>query len=313
MRNKITILLPFYNEEKNLPVLFDRIQTVIKDIPHDFEFLFIDDGSTDGSTDYIKQLMNQHKGITLIELSRNFGHQTAVYAGLQNSKGDAVIIADTDLQDRPEAFKDFIKSWETGSDVVYAVRKARKENIVKRFMFSIFYKLLNSISDIPIPVEAGLFSLMDRRVVNILANTPERNRYLPGLRAWAGFKQTGIEVERDERGDKTPRVSLIMLFRLASDAIISFSWIPLRISMFLGIFAIFLSIIGTSVVLYKKYISLEAIPGWTSTLLSIFFFGSIQLIIFGIIGEYIGRIYEEVKLRPPYVIKEIIDNTKTGE
>lgn len=305
MMKKISILLPFYNEEKNLPHLIHRIHNVIKAIPCEFEYLFVDDGSSDRSAEYIKQLMNSQKGITLIELSRNFGHQTAVYAGLQHAKGDAVIIADTDLQDRPEAFSDFIKYWEEGFDVVYAIRKDRKENHFKRIMFSIFYKILNRISEIPIPVDAGLFSLIDRKVIKILADIPERNRYIPGLRAWTGFKQIGIEIEREERGDKIPKVSLLMLFRLAMDALISFSWIPLRISMFLGIFAIILSTLGAGIVLYKKYISMAAIPGWTSTLLSIFFFGSIQLIIFGIIGEYIGRIYEEVKRRPPYVIKEI--------
>jgi dolichol-phosphate mannosyltransferase len=257
----------------------------------------------------LKQI-GENSDICLLELSRNFGHQTAVYAGLQHATGEAVIIMDTDLQDRPEVISDFIQKWEEGAQVVYAIRKKRKENPIKRFLFYMFYKILNGLSNIPIPAEAGMFSLIDRQVVNLLANIPERNRFIPGLRAWVGFNQVGIPVERDERGDKIPRVSFIQLVRLATDAIISFSWIPLRVSTVLGILAAFLSITGTCIVLYKKFISLEAIPGWTSILLSIFFFGAVQLIIFGIIGEYLGRIYEEVKRRPPYVVRKVIGRSR---
>jgi dolichol-phosphate mannosyltransferase len=306
MKKKVTLVLPYYNEEKNLPILYGRLREITSPLPYDFEFLFINDGSTDGSTDFVLKQVGENSDICLLELSRNFGHQTAVYAGLQHANGEAVIIMDTDLQDRPEVIRDFIQKWEEGAHVVYAIRTKRKENPIKRFFFYMFYKILNGLSSIPIPVEAGMFSLMDRQVVNLLANIPERNRFIPGLRAWVGFNQVGIPVERDERGDRIPRVSFIQLVRLATDAIISFSWIPLRISTILGIVAAFLSIVGTCIVLYKKFISLEAIPGWTSTLLSIFFFGAIQLIIFGIIGEYLGRIYEEVKRRPPYVVRKVI-------
>jgi glycosyltransferase involved in cell wall biosynthesis len=282
------------------------LREITSSLPYDFEFLFINDGSTDGSRDFVLKQVGENSDICLLELSRNFGHQTAVYAGLQYADGEAVIIMDTDLQDRPEVIRDFIKKWEGGAHVVYAIRTKRKEHPIKRFFFYMFYKILNGLSNIPIPVEAGMFSLMDRQVVNLLATIPERNRFIPGLRAWVGFNQVGIPVERDERGDRIPRVSFIQLVRLATDAIISFSWIPLRISTILGILAAFLSIVGTCIVLYKKFISLEAIPGWTSTLLSIFFFGAVQLIIFGIIGEYLGRIYEEVKRRPAYVVRRVV-------
>ncbi len=310
MKKKITLVLPYYNEEKNLPILYGRLREITAPLPYDFEFLFINDGSTDGSTDFVLKQLGENSDICLLELSRNFGHQTAVYAGLQHANGEAVIIMDTDLQDRPEVIRDFIQKWEEGAQVVYAIRKKRKENPIKRFLFYMFYKILNGLSNIPIPAEAGMFSLIDRQVVNLLANIPERNRFIPGLRAWVGFNQVGIPVERDERGDKIPRVSFIQLVRLATDAIISFSWIPLRISTILGVLAAFLSIIGTCIVLYKKFVSLEAIPGWTSTLLSIFFFGAVQLIIFGIIGEYLGRIYEEVKRRPPYVVRKVIGRSR---
>jgi len=310
MKKKITLVLPYYNEEKNLPILYGRLRDITAPLPYDFEFLFINDGSTDGSTDFVLKQVGENSDICLLELSRNFGHQTAVYAGLQHANGEAVIIMDTDLQDRPEVIRDFIQKWEEGAQVVYAIRKKRKEKPIKRFLFYMFYKILNGLSNIPIPAEAGMFSLIDRQVVNLLANIPERNRFIPGLRAWVGFNQVGIPVERDERGDKIPRVSFIQLVRLATDAIISFSWIPLRVSTILGILAALLSITGTCIVLYKKFISLEAIPGWTSTLLSIFFFGAVQLIIFGIIGEYLGRIYEEVKRRPPYVVRKVIGRSR---
>ncbi len=298
----ISLILPFYNEETNLPILFDRLQVITSTLDYTFEYLFVNDGSSDGSSAFIRQLVRQYPFVRLIEFSRNFGQQAAVQAGLQQSRGDAVIIMDTDLQDRPESIADFITHWEAGYEVVYAIRQKRKENFIKRFLFNLFYRVMAAMSEISIPREAGLFSLMDRQVVDLIATLPERNRYIPGLRAWAGFRQTGIPVERDPRGDVTPRVSTLQLFKLAVDAIFSFSRIPLRLATFLGIFSALLAVAGTGVVLYKKFISLQAITGWTSTLLSIFFFGAVQLITIGIIGEYLGRIYEEVKRRPLYVI-----------
>ncbi len=306
MYKKITLVLPYFNEEKNLPVLYRRLRVITNKLPYRFEYLFINDGSTDGTTDFVIKEITENKDVSLIDLSRNFGHQTAVYAGLQHAEGDAVIVMDTDLQDRPEAITAFLTKWEEGSKVVYAIRHTRKENIFKRPFFSLFYRILKRLSDIPMPMEAGIFGLMDRRVVDLISAMPERNRFIQGLRAWVGFSQTGIQVERDERGDRIPRVSFIQLIKLAMDAIISFSWVPLRISTVLGMIAAMISVIGTCIVLYKKFISYEAIPGWTSILLSIFFFGAVQLIIFGIIGEYLGRIYEEVKHRPAYIVRRVI-------
>lgn len=313
----ISFILPFFNEEKNLPILFQRIQEATESLSYYFKFIFIDDGSSDKSAEFILPKIRKKENIMLIQLSRNFGHQTAVYAGLQHAESDAVIIMDTDLQDSITAITDFIKYWEEGYQVVYAVRQNRKEGMIKRIMFSSFYRLFRYLANVPIPIQAGLFCLIDKKVVDLLANMSERNRYIPGLRAWTGFNQIGIPVDREERGDKKPRASLIKLFRLALDAIISFSWTPLKISTFIGIFAACLAIIGTCIVLYKKYISLVAIPGWTSILLSIFFFGAVQLIAIGIIGEYLGRIYEEVKQRPPFIIDRIVDisnisNTSDG-
>jgi dolichol-phosphate mannosyltransferase len=274
-------------------------------LPYRFELLFVNDGSRDGSKQFLLEQLRSHPDIRLVDLSRNFGHQSAVLAGLHHAAGDCAIMMDTDLQDRPEAIPALLEQWERGAQVVYAIRKKRKEWLPKRLLFAGFYLMLTRLSEVSIPKDAGLFSLLDRRVLDILTQLPERNRYLPGLRAWAGFVQTGIEVERDERSDGPPRVSVMQLLKLALDAIFSFSRIPLRIATALGAFSAFLAVAATAIVLYKKFISLEAIPGWTSTLLSILFLGAVQLFSLGILGEYLGRIYEEVKRRPPYLVKDI--------
>lgn len=303
---QITLVLPYFNEEQNLPVLYRQLREITAGLPYRFTFLFVSDGSTDGSTACVLDWVKENQDVLLVELSRNFGQQTAVFAGLQHAGGDAVIVMDTDLQDRPAAIGDFLRQWEGGAQVVYAVRQKRKENAAKRLLFSSFYKILARLADIPIPMEAGLFGLMDRRVVELLAAMPEGNRYIPGLRAWAGFTQVGVTVERDERGDEKPRASVITLFKLAMDAIFSFSRLPLRLATAMGLLSALLAIVATAVVLYSKFVTLKAIPGWTSILLSIFYFGAIQLITIGIIGEYLGRIYEEVKRRPPYAVRRIV-------
>lgn len=303
MPKLVSIVLPFFNEERNLPVLHDRLRRVIQALPYQFELVFVNDGSRDGSRPYLLEQIQAHPDIRLVDLSRNFGHQSAVLAGLHHAAGDCVIMMDTDLQDRPEAIPQLLEQWEKGAQVVYAVRKKRKEWLPKRLLFAAFYLMLARLSEVNIPRNAGLFSLLDRRVVDVLVQLPERNRYLPGLRAWAGFTQTGVEVERDERSDGPPRVSGMQLLKLALDAIFSFSRIPLRVATVLGACSALLAVAATTVVLYKKFISLEAIPGWTSTLLSILFLGAVQLFALGILGEYLGRIYEEVKRRPPYLVK----------
>lgn len=302
----ISIIIPFLDEEKNLPILFERLRNTLRPLPYRFDFLFVNDGSRDGSEGLVRKWVGEFDNVRLLNLSRNFGHQTAVFAGLQHAQGDAVVILDSDLQDRPEAIPSFIETWERGAEVVYAIRQKRKEFFVKRMLFALFYRLFAKLSSIRIPLEAGLFCLMDRKVVSVLAAMPERNRYIPGLRAWTGFRQAGVPVERDFRGDGPPRVKVMRLFSLALDAIFSFSKAPLRLATAMGLITACLSFVATSVVLYKKLFTDEAIAGWTSTLLSIFIVGSVQLISIGIIGEYLARIYEEVKQRPAYVVSEIV-------
>jgi len=309
MTKTVSFVLPFYNEENNLPVLFHRLLALSAQLTCATEFVFVNDGSTDGSLAYLAGLIPQHGNVRVVDLSRNFGQMTAVHAGLRHAAGDAVIIMDTDLQDRPEAVQDFIAEWERGADVVYAIRANRKESFIKRALFRSFYAVFRRLAEIPIPEEAGLFSLMDRRVVDLLVALPERNRYIPGLRAWIGFRQVGVTVERDRRGDEIPRQSFVGLIKMASDAIFSFSRVPLRIATTLGLVAVSLAVVAAAVVLYKKFVSHVAIPGWTSTLISIFFLGAVQLICLGILGEYLGRIYEEVKRRPHYVVRQVLGCT----
>ena len=283
MPKRVSVVLPFFNEERNLPLLHDRLRQVIQTLPYRFELVFVNGGSRDGSKAYLLDQLRSHEDIRLVDLSRNFGHQSAVLAGLHHASGDCVIMMDTDLQDRPEAIPRLLEEWENGFQVVYAIRKKRKELLPKRLLFAGFYLMLTRLSEVSIPKDAGLFSLLDRRVADVLVQLPERNRYLPGLRAWACFSQTGVEVERDERSDGPPRVSVMQLIKLALDAIFSFSRIPLRVATALGACSALLAVAATTVVLYKKFISLEAIPGWTSILLSILFLGAVQLFSLGIL------------------------------
>lgn len=312
-RERVSIVLPFFNEEGNLPLLWSRLSVVLESTPCEWECVFVNDGSTDGSEAFLRPIAESGRlGVRLVNLSRNFGHQAAVSAGMHFSTGGAVVVMDTDLQDRPEAIPALLDEWRKGFHVVYAVRKKRKENAVKRFLFKTFYRVLARLSEIPIPMEAGLFCIMDRRVVDVVTACREKERYVPGLRAWAGFRQTGLEVERDRRGDDRPRVSLFRLFKLAADAVFSFSRIPLRIATILGVLAALSAFGGIGFVLYHKLFTGKAISGWTSTMVSIFFFGAVQLISIGIMGEYLGRIYEEVKRRPPFVVRDVAERATTS-
>lgn len=301
-----SVVIPIYNEEGTIRELWKRLSNVLKQLDGDSEVIFINDGSYDASWEILSELNRKYPEIKAINLSRNFGHQCAISAGIDRANGKAVILMDGDLQDSPEAILNFVEKWQEGYDVVYAIREKRKENWLKRFAFKVFYRVQNSLAGIPLALDAGIFSLMDRKVVVALRNMPERNKYISGLRSYAGFKQTGIVVERGPRYKGQPRVTLLKLFKLAFDGIFSFSTIPLKISTFLGfIFAITSFIIGL-VGLYYKLILGQEFLYWTQGLTSTFFLGGIQLVSLGIIGEYIGRIYDEVKQRPYYIIREKI-------
>jgi len=274
-----------------------------------FEIILVNDGSGDRSLDEIRRLVAADPRIKGISFSRNFGQQAALTAGMDAAAGDAVILMDADLQDEPEALPCFIRKWREGFDVVYAVRSKRKESLFKRAAFKLFYRVQAYLANIHTPLDSGVFCLMDRRVVDAMKNCGERNRYLTGLRAWVGYRQTGVTVERGARYDGKSRVGWGGLFKLAFDAVFSFSVVPLRIATTLALILGLASMYMLAFIIYHKLITHRAIPGWASGFGATLLLGSIQLFALGLIGEYLGRIYDEVKRRPLYIITDTITNT----
>lgn len=304
-RCKVSVVMPVYNEVAILQPLTSAVRDAVQDESAEFQIVYINDGSTDGSTETLDQLADQFAEVCVVHLSRNFGHQSAVQAGLEHADGDVVILMDSDMQDDPNALALFLEAWENGSDVVYAQRRNRKESLPKKFLFHSFYRVLNAISDSPIPSDAGNFSLMDRRVVDAMLRLPETDRYLPGIRSWTGFRQTGVPVDRLARHDDHPRVSLAGLFRLAKTAIFSFSSFPL--TLFNGIAALSgtLCLLCMAFVLYHKLFTGDAIPGWTSLVMIASFFGALNALGIGVLGEYVIRIYDQVRQRPLYITERV--------
>jgi glycosyltransferase involved in cell wall biosynthesis len=299
-----SIIIPIYNEEQTIPELLKRLTVVINNLSKPVEVIFVDDASRDSSFAQLEDAHRNDPRFKIIRFSRNFGHQVAITAGLDVAEGEAVILMDGDLQDPPELLPDMIRKWREGYHVVYTVKTSRKENPLKRLAFKSFYHVLHALSSVKIPMDAGNYSLMDRKVVEVLRQSPERHRYISGLRAWAGFKQTGIEYAREARFAGKPQMSIRRLIGLALDGIFSFSNVPLRAAIYIGCCSAVISFLGGLFVIYEKLFTNKAILGWTSTIVTITFLGSITLITLGVIGEYIGRIYDEVKQRPLYVISE---------
>ena len=311
----ISIVIPIFDEAEVLPVLIARLLKTAEEWSHEFEIIFVDDGSTDDSIKTIQSLTVGRKNVRIVKLSRNFGHQAAITAGLQQASGQAIIIMDADLQDPPEALDTFITEWKNGNDVVYAIRQNRKENLLKKIAYKGFYRLLSLISDLEIPLDSGDFCLMDRKVVDVLLKElPENIRFIRGLRTFAGFKQTGVKVERGKRAAGKPKYGFKKLMGLAFDGIFGFSLMPLRIASYMGlIIAIPSFLIGTFFIIHRIFnfklfgYSPTDTPGLASLTTGIFFLGGITLIILGIIGEYLGRIYIEVKRRPAFLVEEVIE------
>ena len=301
---KLSIVIPIFNEEKTIPELWSRLGKVLDDMALNSEVVFVDDGSADSSRELLKQICRQDPRAKLIRLSRNFGHQPALTAGIDYASGDAIVLMDGDLQDRPESIPDFIHEWNAGSQVVYAVRTSRQENALMRMAFKSFYRMMAKMSGIQLPPDAGIFGLLDRKVVDILKSMPERNRYFPGLRAYTGFQQVGVDVDRDARFSGESRVGILGLFRLALDGLISFSYLPIRIATFIGLLVAGGSFCYLMLVAYYRLFTQKAILGWASTLGAVLFIGGLQLVMLGIVGEYVGRIYEETKKRPYYIVSE---------
>ncbi len=302
-----SLIIPIYNEEDNIAELYRRIKAVMDRLDQSVELILINDGSRDNSLKLIRELQQQDNRVCYLSLARNFGHQIAVTAGLNFARGQAVIILDADLQDPPELIPELLEKWRQGYQVVYAQRTKRKqEGWFKRFTAYIFYRLLQRLADVNIPTDTGDFCLMDRQVVDLLNAMPERNRYIRGLRSWVGFRQTAIQFERDPRFAGDVKYTFRKSFALALNSLVSFSQVPLRLSTYLGLFSALLALLMALLVLYWRLSEANSrITGLATVVIAILFLGSVQLVCIGILGEYIGRIYEEVKGRPLYTLSEV--------
>ncbi len=301
----LSIVIPVFNEEENLQTLHTRLTQTLTEQGLDYEIVFIDDGSQDQSPEILRRLEAEDHRVVVVEFARNFGHQVAISAGLEHSRGRVVSIMDADLQDPPEVLHTFLAKWQEGWEVVYAVRTERKEWWGKRLAYAGFYRLLQRVANIEIPLDAGDFCVMDRKVVDMLVRMPERNRFVRGIRSWVGFKQIGVPYERQARYAGTPKYTFRKLVYLALDGLVSFSHMPLRIITLLGFTVSVLSFLVALFYLIKKFTIGVGVAGFTTLVVSIFFLAGIQLMTIGVIGEYIGRISDEVKHRPLYVARRV--------
>jgi dolichol-phosphate mannosyltransferase len=308
IRPHLSVVIPVWNEEDTLRALYDRTSAALDDLEIAWELVFVDDGSTDSSADVLADLRGTDGRVRIIRLSRNFGQQLAITAGLDFAEGDAVVVMDADLQDPPEVIARMIDRWNEGYQVVHAVRSRRDgESWFKLVTAKVFYRLLDRVTDVKITLDAGEFRLMDRAVVLELRRLREHHRFMRGLSSWVGFRQTRIEFDRDPRIAGTTKFGLRQLLRLAVNAITSFSFLPLQIATYLGILVSIASVIGIVVVLILRFVvGVAFLVGQTTTLLAILLLGGVQLLAIGTIGTYLGRIYDEVRGRPLYLVSEAI-------
>ena len=302
----ISLVVPAYNEEEVLGAFHREVSEEIDRLPDDFEFVFVDDGSRDQTAPIMRQLSARDPRVRAVILSRNFGHEAAIEAGLRAARGDAVIVMDADMQDGPEIIPRLIGAWREGADVVYAVRKGRKEGRLLRAAFSGFYGLASRVMSIDLPRDAGPFSLMDRQVVDVINDLPEKGRYFPGLRAFAGFHQVPVEAERRERAAGETKYSLVKRTLGGTNAIFSFSKLPLRLMTFMGFLMTVLAVAGLIWVIIGAIVGAGIAPGWASLMIVLLFIGAAMFLFMGVLGEYVGKIYDEVRARPTYVIAEEI-------
>lgn len=301
-----SIVTPVYNEAENLGELYRRVKAVMVAVGETWEIVLVDDGSTDGSTTIIRDLAETDAHVRPVIFARNFGHQLAVTAGLDYSHGQAVVIMDSDLQDPPEVILDLIAKWREGYEVIYAIRAEREgEGWFKLATASLFYRLIYRITDVDIPRDTGDFRLLDRKVVNVLSQMRERHRFLRGMSVWVGFRQTGVHYRRAARFAGETKYPLRKMLKFASDAVTSFSYFPLQMATYLGFVSAGISILAIPVVIILRMTgSQEAFFGQATTLIAVLFLGGVQLISLGIVGEYIGRLYDEAKNRPLYIVRE---------
>ena len=310
-RPVVSIVVPLYNEAGNVRPLLERLGAVAARLGDeaDFEIVLVNDGSTDGTLAAIREEMRRRPHVVLVNLSRNFGHQLAATAGLEIAAGEAMVLMDGDLQDPPELIEAFLRKWRQGYDVVYAVRRTRQgESRFKVFTARVFYRIIKRLTKIVIPLDAGDFRLMSRRVVEALRRSPERHRFLRGMVSWVGFNQVSVEYDRDVRHAGTTKYPIAKMVRFAMDGITSFSDIPLRFASYFGFTVSAIAFIYALIVIAFKLFSLNPpayTPGWASTIVAVLFLGGVQLMSLGILGEYLGRVYDEVKARPLYLISDI--------
>jgi dolichol-phosphate mannosyltransferase len=311
----ISIVTPIWNEAETVRELYRRILAVMEALGETWELILVDDGSTDGSTDLIRALGDEDERVRPVIFARNFGHQIAVTAGLDYSRGQAVIIMDADLQDPPEVIEDLIAEWREGYEVVYAIRTEREgETWFKKVTASLFYRLIYRITDVDIPLDAGDFRLMDRKVVDVLTQMRERHRFLRGMSVWVGFRQTGVPYRRAARFAGETKYPLRKMVKFASDAITSFSYFPLQVATYLGFTSAGLSILAIPIVITLRLAGRQELTGQATTLIAVLFLGGVQLISLGILGEYIGRLFDEAKGRPLYIVREApsMEETRAG-
>ncbi|HEY2773596.1 MAG TPA: glycosyltransferase family 2 protein [Candidatus Binatia bacterium] len=300
----LSVVIPIFNEEETLEKLYERLSAALAATGESFEVVFVNDGSRDASERILREFHARDPRFKSIHFSRNFGHQTAITCGLDHAHGQAVVAMDGDLQDPPEVLPDLLRLWRQGYEVVYAVRQKRKEGVLKRTAYKAFYWLLRRVSYLDIPLDSGDFSLIDRRVIDILRSMPERNRFVRGLRTWAGFRQIGYEYAREARFAGQSKYSLAQLMKLAFDGLVSYSYVPLRLVSNVGFLVSMTALAYMAYLLIARLFGGTPIQGWTSTVVILLFLGGIQLLSLGVIGEYVGRIFEEVKRRPHYVVRE---------
>jgi dolichol-phosphate mannosyltransferase len=301
-----SVVIPVYNEEASIELLLQRLAAVISTLPaYRWELILVDDGSSDQTVARIETHAGLFPGtLRQVQLSRNFGQQPALLAGLDQSEGDFVIVIDADLQDPPELFSSLIEKHNEGYDVVYAVRRTRKEGLLKRWAYSGFYRFMDMMTDIPIPLDSGDFGLISRRVAKLLVTYPDKDLFLRGLRSWAGFRQFGLQYDRPKRAAGETKYTLSKLLKLAGSGIFGYSSLPLRVSTFLGVVSISLCIVYGVYALVSKLIYDDNPAGWTSLVLVVLFLGGVQLVSVGILGEYVARIYRQLQPRPHFVIKQ---------
>lgn len=305
MKITYSIIAPIYNERDNLPELYRRVSDVMKSTRRNWELILVDDGSTDGSTDMILELAKKDRRVRPVIFARNFGHQIAITAGWDYARGEAVVVIDADLQDPPELILEMAEKWKEGYEVVYAVRAEREgESWFKLWTASLFYRIIYRITDVKIPLDTGDFRLMDRKVVDVLKSMRERHRFPRGMSAWVGFKQVGVEYKRAARVAGETKYPFRKMFRLAINAVTSFSYLPLQVATLFGFVSAGFAILAIPIVIYLRASGSQAFFGQATTLIAVLFLGGVQLISLGILGEYIGRLYDEAKGRPLYIVRQ---------